>query len=102
MLPGALFECASARVGTTFQPFEGRVRSEEAKAAGHPNGDPNDMTIGFDRKTVSHGTLPEAVDELLPSRSELMLGEGEVSRSYAEQAARRRMIVSLRRTRSGA
>jgi hypothetical protein len=59
MLPGSLFECTGARVDTILQPFKGGIRCEEAKAAGYPNGYPNDMTVGFDRKTVSHGHSPE-------------------------------------------
>ena len=29
-------------------------------AAGHPNGYPNNMKVGFDRKTVRHGHPPDS------------------------------------------
>lgn len=60
MLPRSLFKRTGARVDAPFQLFKGRVGSEETKAAGHANGYPNDMTVGFDRKTVSHGHSPES------------------------------------------
>ena len=60
MLAGSLFKCTGTWEDPALQLFEGRIGSEKLKAAGHPNGYPNNMTVGFDRKTVRHGHSPDS------------------------------------------